>query len=217
MRARDHERHENWLLDQRQGRRSARPARRGYSGGTAALGRRPGDRSRRLPQARARSESGTRTAPAASPEATTAFKAENPESIARQGRRRPRRRKRSRGCARRQASCAAKASARKAPRNTGQIATSRISSRSASPRCTTAAERAELAARDQIRRLPHGGAARPRRSAFADTQAAGLDAPLQAGRRGGRRACRPRPRCSTAKSSSRMRTASAISRCCRPI
>ena len=50
------------------------------------------------------------------------------------------------------------------------------------------AERAGLAARDQIRRLSHRGAARRRRRAIADAQAAELDAPLSAGCRSGCRA-----------------------------
>ena len=60
-------------------------------------------------------------------------------------------------------------------------------------------------------RLDHG------KVQLADAQAAGLDAPLQAGRRRRSPRCRPRPRCSTAKSSSRTNAASAVSRCCRPI
>ena len=52
------------------------------------------------------------------------------------------------------------------------------------------AERAGLAARDQIRRLPHRSAARPRQGQAAHPQSARLDASFRTHRRGGGRASR---------------------------
>ena len=59
--------------------------------------------------------------------------------------------------------------------------------RHAARRCAT---RQRMAARDQIRRLSHRGAARSRQSATADPQTTGLDCPLQADRGSGRGASR---------------------------
>ena len=78
-----------------------------------------------------------------------------------------------------------------------------------------AAERPGMAARDQVRRLSHGSAARSRQGAASDAQAS------RTGRTGSSRSRRrlprfpPRPRCSTAKWSWRTSAASAVSRCCR--
>ena len=79
------------------------------------------------------------------------------------------------------------------------------------------AERPGMAARDQIRRLPHRGAARSRQGQAAHAQSARLDASLRADRASGRGAAGARPRSSTANWWSRTTRAFRVSRCCRPI
>ena len=79
------------------------------------------------------------------------------------------------------------------------------------------AERPGLAARDQIRRLPHRGAPRSWQGAAIDAQSTRLDASLRADRAKRSRRCRPRPRCLTANWWSRTTKAFRVSRCCKPI